>query len=88
MIVKIFNKDLKSFSEFDANDQPIVLILTDEDKQNLQRMIDLGATKYCAAPDTMSDKEVQDLIEPPKKLYEPEDYGSSEPLSLYPYDNI
>ena len=35
---------------YDANREPIMLILDDEDKENIENMA-AGATKYCAYPD-------------------------------------
>jgi hypothetical protein len=44
---------------FSDVDQPIMVILTDFDKTNIGNM-DSSCTKYCAAPETVSEK---DMIE-------------------------
>ena len=51
MKVKVGNK------VYDANDEPVMLILTDEDKQLISDMSPT-ATKYCAFPDDYSKKKV------------------------------
>ena len=44
MKVKINNKT------YDSNEEPIMLILSDQDKKNIKNMAD-DATKYCSFPE-------------------------------------
>lgn len=50
MKVKIFDKI------YDANEQPIMIILTEQDKKNIANMHP-DATKYACFPDTGFEKE-------------------------------
>ena len=52
MKVKIGNKI------FDSENQPIMVILTDIDKQNIVNM-STECTKYASYPETMSESEIQ-----------------------------
>lgn len=51
MKIKVGNKI------YDAEDQPIMVILTDGDKDLISRMHP-DATKYCSAPDTMKKEDL------------------------------
>ena len=46
---------------FDPNDQPIMVILTDDDKSNISNMAP-KATKYCAFPDSYSEEEIVEFM--------------------------
>ena len=56
MKIKIGNK------VYDSNTQPVMIILTDKDKDNISNMAD-WATKYCEYPDDMSIEEVKKWME-------------------------
>lgn len=47
---------------YDAEQEPIMLILSEQDKQNIQDMLP-EATKYCVYPDTMSEEAVSNFME-------------------------
>lgn len=47
---------------YDSNDTPIMLILTDEDKENIRNMARMS-TKFCSYPEEMGDKEIQEFME-------------------------
>lgn len=55
MKIKIGNKI------YDPNDEPVMLILDDQDKANITAMLP-EATKYCAFPDSMSVEEIEDWM--------------------------
>ena len=42
---------------YDANEQPIMIILTEEDKKNIGMMVD-QATKYICFPDSCTTDEI------------------------------
>lgn len=46
---------------YDPNKTPILLILDKEDKENIGNMLP-SATKYCAYPDTIPSKEIQEWM--------------------------
>ena len=56
MIVKIGDNVV------DSKDQPVMVILSDEDKRNIANM-DPGANKYISYPDDLDPDEVQKWIE-------------------------
>lgn len=57
MKVKIGNKI------YDAAKQPIMVILSEKDKENIANMID-SATKYCGYPDSgFTEKEIEEFME-------------------------
>ena len=57
MKVKIGNK------VYDAENQPIMVILSDKDKENIANM-DENATKYCAYPDSgYSIEEIKEFMD-------------------------
>ena len=43
---------------YDGADQPIMVILTDQDKENIKNMLS-ECTKYCMFPDTYSSDEIE-----------------------------
>ena len=43
---------------YDANDEPVMVILSDKDKMNIRDM-DPEATKYCGYPDGMAEAKVE-----------------------------
>ncbi len=45
----------------DAEKEPILLILTEKDKQNISRM-SVQATRFCAFPEGMDAKAIHDFI--------------------------
>lgn len=49
---------------YDGHDQPVMVILTDRDKLNIQHM-NPSAKKYCVFPDTMNDDEIKKFMEVP-----------------------
>ena len=46
---------------YDPNDQPIMVILTKEDKWNISNM-DESATKHCAYPSGSDTKDIEDWM--------------------------
>jgi len=46
---------------YDPNRLPIMVILTEQDKINIQNMAP-EATKYCAYPDTMQESEIEEFM--------------------------
>jgi hypothetical protein len=46
---------------YDASEEPIMLILTQEDRKNIENMSP-NATKYCAFPDNTSLKFVKEFM--------------------------
>jgi len=56
MIVKIGSKF------YDSNKQPIMVILTDEDKENISEMSS-EATKYCCYPDGFNQKQIEQWMD-------------------------
>jgi hypothetical protein len=46
---------------YNPNDQPILILLTRKDRQNIANMSPT-ATKYLCCPDTMTDEEIADFI--------------------------
>jgi len=46
---------------YDSEDQPIMVILTREDKKLISQMYD-NCMKYCAFPDEMEPKEIEDWM--------------------------
>lgn len=46
---------------YDAEDQPIMLILTAADKKNIQRMPEENS-KYCVHPTGYSDEEIDEFM--------------------------
>jgi hypothetical protein len=46
---------------YDASEEPIMLILTQEDRKNIENMAP-DATKYCAFPDNTSLKFVKEFM--------------------------
>lgn len=46
---------------YDANDQPIMVILSEEDKRNISNMYE-ECTKYCAAPDGTTEEEFNSFM--------------------------
>lgn len=55
MIVKIGNK------VYDSKQQPIMIVLSDDDKYNITQMIP-EATKYCSYPDDMELNEIKKFM--------------------------
>lgn len=55
MKIKIGNKI------YSGKDQPIMVILTKQDKQNIENMLP-NATKYCEFPDNMQEEEIRDWM--------------------------
>jgi len=55
MKVKIGNK------VYDGSVEPVMVILTDDDKQNINNMIP-ECTKYCQFPDDMSEEEARKFM--------------------------
>lgn len=49
---------------YDGNEQPVMVILEDGDKQNIANM-DPGCTKYCVYPDTCTPGEIERFMEGP-----------------------
>lgn len=47
---------------YSGNDQPIMVILTDKDKENIRNMEDT-ATKYCSFPSDMSVSDIMIWME-------------------------
>lgn len=56
MKVKIGNKI------YDPNNEPIMLILDDQDKENIKNMLP-SATRYCAFPDGMDLKGIEKFMD-------------------------
>ena len=55
---------------YDGNKEPVMIILGSQDKANIKSM-DIGATKYCSFPATMTPKEAKEWMDgivpsPPK----------------------
>lgn len=46
---------------YDANDCPVLLILSDQDKENIHNMMD-SSTCYLAYPDSMSEKKAKEIL--------------------------
>jgi len=46
---------------YDSNQQPIMIIMDDTDKQNISKMAD-DATKYCSYPDGMEVDTIKDFM--------------------------
>jgi hypothetical protein len=46
---------------YDASEEPVLLILTQEDKKNIENM-STNATKYCAFPDNTSLEVVKEFM--------------------------
>jgi hypothetical protein len=46
---------------FDGEDQPVMVILSDMDKQNILSM-GKDATKYCSYPDNMDINEIKEFM--------------------------
>jgi hypothetical protein len=49
---------------YDPNDQPIMIILTKKDKENIANM-DPTATRYCSYPDTMDPEKIKKWMDTP-----------------------
>ena len=45
----------------DGDDEPVMVILTNKDKQNIANMAK-GCQKYCEHPDTMDDEEIYEWM--------------------------
>lgn len=43
---------------YDGEDEPVMVILTEKDKENIINMADEG-TRYCCAPDNSDPKEIE-----------------------------
>lgn len=69
MIVQIGNKI------YDAAIEPIMLVFTPQDKRNIASM-PRWATRYCAAPDTMSDVEMKKFM---RSVLPPPSHGRRQP---------
>jgi len=46
---------------YDAESEPIMLILSDEDKKNIANMLS-HCTKYCAFPKGMTEEEIKEFM--------------------------
>jgi len=46
---------------YDSNNEPIMIILSDEDKQNISNML-LECTKYCSFPENMNEETIKDFM--------------------------
>jgi hypothetical protein len=46
---------------YDANEQPIMIILTDTDKALITNMHE-DCTKYCAAPDSYTQEQLEEFM--------------------------
>ena len=46
---------------YDANEEPIMLILTDEDKMHIANM-DRDCTKFCAFPDDTETEKIEEFM--------------------------
>ncbi|MBT6049600.1 hypothetical protein HN803_03170 [candidate division WWE3 bacterium] len=45
----------------DGDDEPVMVILTNKDKENIANMAK-GCQKYCEHPDTMDDEEIYEWM--------------------------
>lgn len=55
MKIKVGNKI------YDAEDEPIMIILTDKDKKNIKNMLPT-ATKYCSYPDNYDSDDIRKFM--------------------------
>lgn len=46
---------------YQGKDQPVMVVLTDKDKENIANMLP-EATKYCEFPDSMTEDEAQEWM--------------------------
>ena len=46
---------------YDSNDEPIMIILGDDDKYNIEHM-DPDCSNYCSYPDTMSEEKTLEFM--------------------------
>jgi hypothetical protein len=51
---------------YDGAEEPVMVILSPEDKQNIASMLP-DATKYCSYPDSMSDEDAVKFMQNDKK---------------------
>lgn len=47
---------------YDGNEELVMIILTDDDKKNIARMLP-DCTRYCQGPDDVSDEEMDKFME-------------------------
>lgn len=47
---------------YDSNDEPIMIILGNDDKYNIEQMLE-ECSKYCSYPDNMSEEDANNFME-------------------------
>ena len=51
---------------YDGEEEPVMVILTDQDKENIKNMVP-GATKYCMYPENFKVEEIKEFMKTEEK---------------------